>query len=110
MTKFLLYFPFLLMAAQAAPTMTEGDRRVQARLIGKRIERALNLHYVDRGYYPTTEAGLQALDVYLTPIPKDPWGRSWIYEGKGRHFTLGSMGADGRRGGTGENLDIVMIR
>ena len=52
----------------------------------------------------------------LAPIPsrtgyanriKDGWGRPLIYEHTSNTFTLTSLGKDGRRGGTADNLDIT---
>ena len=74
------------------------------------------------GHYPTNEEGLQALVVppsgepnwagpYLKKeVPKDPWGRPYVYQQPGTHggdFDLLSYGKDGRQGGTGEDADIT---
>ena len=75
---------------------------------------ALNAFEVDNGFYPKGKSGLQDLvqqprdstgwrGPYLDGgIPKDPWGRDYIYESPGKHNTsydIMSMGADGRVGG-----------
>lgn len=41
-------------------------------------------------------------------VPKDPWGREFIYKAPGEHgeFDLLSLGADGAQGGEGEDRDI----
>lgn len=41
-------------------------------------------------------------------LKKDPWGRMYIYEPESAEgkFRLGTCGADGTPGGTGENVDI----
>ncbi len=87
---------------------------------------ALEMYSSDNGNYPTTEQGLDALinkpssepaprnyndGGYMKKkdIPKDPWGRSYIYRSPGeqsKDFELMSLGADGRDGGEGENADI----
>ncbi len=84
------------------------------------FETALDAFRLDIGRYPTTEEGLQALrknpglekwaGPYLpTDIPKDPWGRDYVYKCPGDHgeYDLYSLGADGKEGGEGENADIV---
>ncbi len=47
---------------------------------------------------------------YLKKEPVDGWGREILYEIPGpdrKHFQLYSLGADGRRGGTGFDRDIL---
>ncbi|MFT5444994.1 MAG: general secretion pathway protein G [Gammaproteobacteria bacterium] len=41
-------------------------------------------------------------------VPKDPWGREFMYKAPGEHgdFDLFSLGADGAQGGEGEDRDI----
>jgi len=42
-------------------------------------------------------------------LPKDPWGRDYIYRSPGDHgndYEIMSLGADGRDGGEGVNADI----
>ncbi|MFN0207306.1 MAG: type II secretion system protein GspG [Planctomycetota bacterium] len=43
-----------------------------------------------------------------TELKKDPWNRAYIYEPHATEakFLLGTYGADGAKGGTGENVDI----
>lgn len=74
------------------------------------------------GRYPSTQEGLQAMQVappntpnwrgpYLTKgIPKDPWGRDFLYKSPGdagRDFDILSLGSDGQQGGAGESADVV---
>lgn len=83
---------------------------------------AVNQFMLDVGRYPTQEEGLEALlrrpegvdetlwdGPYLEKdfIPKDGWGRDFLYllDEKGR-FVIRSLGADGRPGGEGENADL----
>jgi general secretion pathway protein G len=84
------------------------------------LEKALDQYRLDVGAYPTTEQGLQALffrpngvdrwqGPYLKkPAPPDPWGRPYRYKSPGDRgdYDLGSFGADGQAGGTGENIDV----
>ncbi len=85
------------------------------------LSKALNQYRLDVGIYPSTDQGLQALVTmpegverwqgpYLpNPVPPDPWGRPYNYKAPGDHadYDLYSYGADGRAGGTGENLDVT---
>jgi general secretion pathway protein G len=83
---------------------------------------ALGSYKLDTGMFPTTEQGLQALRVkpeganqwngpYMPKdIPKDPWGRDYVYKYPGEHGDepdLICLGADGQPGGDGLNADIV---
>src|SRR5215468_8278997 len=83
---------------------------------------ALDLYALDTGHYPSSSEGLEALmqppgsvaswnGPYLkgTVIPKDPWGRSYIYRSPGQHgsYDILSYGADGQEGGTGAAADIT---
>ena len=90
--------------------------RAQIDALGK----ALDQYRLDVGAYPTTDQGLQALvnqpdgvDHWQGPylqklVPYDPWGRPYLYKAPGEHadYDLVSFGADGKPGGTGENVDI----
>ena len=86
---------------------------------------ALDNYRLDNGSYPTTAQGLDALwqkptidpppnwrSPYLRKaVPKDPWGREYVYVAPGRvnpeGYDLLSYGADGKAGGEGENADIL---
>ena len=39
-------------------------------------------------------------------VPKDPWGNDFRYVAQGRRFTLTSLGADGKEGGSGLDADL----
>ncbi len=46
---------------------------------------------------------------YISAIPKDPWGREYIYEYPSRRtqkYDLYTLGADGIEGGSGEDADV----
>jgi general secretion pathway protein G len=77
---------------------------------------------VDTGTFPTTEQGLAALRVkpsdtpqwngpYLEKdLPKDPWGRDYLYKFPGEHGDspdIVSLGQDGQPGGEGLAADVV---
>jgi general secretion pathway protein G len=92
----------------------------------KNLEAALKLFYLDNGFYPGTEQGLQALiekptsgripdkwreGGYLEKLflPKDPWGNEYIYLSPGKQdedYEIISLGRDGREGGEGPDADI----
>lgn len=89
----------------------------------KMLHNAVVQFKLDTGYYPTEEGGLQELveqpgDVenwqqggYLetTEVPKDGWGREFIYERfpeSGKPFVILSFGADGEEGGEGYDADL----
>lgn len=83
---------------------------------------ALDLYALDTGHYPSSSEGLEALmqspggvaswnGPYLkgTVVPKDPWGKPYIYRSPGQHgaYDILSYGADGQEGGTGAAADIT---
>ena len=72
------------------------------------------------GFYPTTDQGLDALvhapqgrqcksydpDGFIKAVPKDAWNNDFIYISDGNKYTIKSLGADGKEGGTGIDKDI----
>ena len=84
------------------------------------FEKALDQYRLDARRYPATEQGLEALlarpesapgwnGPYLKKaVPKDPWGRPYIYRNPGQKgdFDILSLCRDGKPGGTGEDADI----
>ena len=103
-----------------------GDARTStARTQIETFGTALDAYRLDNGSYPTTAQGLGALwqkptvdppanwrSPYLRKaVPKDPWGREYVYVAPGRvnpeGYDLLSYGADGKAGGEGENADIL---
>ena len=88
----------------------------------KRLGTGIDLYRLEVGSYPPTldaliskPAGVEEWNgPYLkkTVVPKDPWGRDYIYRYPGQHgpYDLVSLGADGTEGGDGENSDIVSWR
>lgn len=115
-----------LLISVVAPTVLNraDDARVQkAQADFKAIETALKIYRLDNYSYPTTEQGLAALVVpstlapeprnfkqggYLAEVPRDPWGRPYLYLNPGEHgeVDIYSLGADGLSGGEGQNADI----
>ena len=87
------------------------------------IAGALEQFYLDNGFYPSTEQGLQALVTkptsgrvpdkwqehgYMASVPADKWGRDFIYVSPGTHadYEITSLGRDGVEGGEGFDADI----
>jgi general secretion pathway protein G len=91
--------------------------RAQLDALGK----ALDQYRLDAGRYPTSEQGLVSLrdkpadeakwaGPYLVKtVPKDPWGRDYVYRSPGEHseYDLSSLGRDGQPGGEGEDADVT---
>jgi general secretion pathway protein G len=86
------------------------------------IETALRLYRLDNYAYPSSEQGLGALidrptlapvpanwrsGGYLESLPIDPWGNAYLYLSPGQQgdYDIFSYGADGVRGGEGQNAD-----
>ena len=79
------------------------------------LEAALDTHRLDVGEYPDSLEGLRENNdgraswngPYLRrEVPLDPWGFEYVYESRGRGFTLLSYGPDGEVGGEGDDADI----
>ncbi len=97
-----------------------------AKLQIRELQNALSHYQIEQGRYPTMEQGLEALvrkpavppapetyppEGYLSSrkLPRDPWGREFVYAVPGRDglpYEILSYGADGRPGGTGDAADI----
>lgn len=90
---------------------------VKAKADIKALENALELYKLDLGRYPTTQEGIKSLtekgeghEAYIKgSVPKDPWGKEYVYLSPGSHgdFDIVSYGADGEPGGNGKNEDIT---
>jgi general secretion pathway protein G len=115
-----------VLAALIVPKVLE--RPDEARAIAAKsdiatIVQALKLYRLDNQRYPTAEQGLTALIAkpeqtpvpsnwkaggYLEKLPKDPWGRPYVYLNPGvrGEIEVFSFGADGQPGGTGVDADI----
>ncbi len=75
------------------------------------IRDALGRYHQDRGAYPTTAEGLDALRGPYLPagVPQDPWGRPYRYTAPAPGgYVLSTLGRDGRPGGTGKDADVVV--
>ena len=117
-----------ILATYIAPRFmgrTEDAKAVKAKVDIAGLETSFKLYKLDNSNYPTTEQGILALiekpstepvpmnwkeKGYLAKakIPKDPWGREYLYLSPGIHddYDIISYGADGAPGGDGKNKDI----
>jgi general secretion pathway protein G len=115
-----------LLISVVAPTVLNraDDARIQKVYADfKAIETALKIYRLDNYVYPSTEQSLDALveastldpeprnfksGGYLSEMPRDPWGRPYLYlsPGENGEIDIYSLGADGVSGGEGQNADI----
>jgi general secretion pathway protein G len=100
-----------------------GESKVKAAKIQiESLTSALDLYSLDTGHYPSSSEGLEALmqrpggvatwsGPYLkgNVVPKDPWGKPYVYRSPGQHgaYDILSYGADGQEGGDGAAADIT---
>ena len=105
-----------ILGAIVAPKFMDEPHKarvVQAKMQIENLSTAVKKFYLDNGFYPSTEQGLEALvtrpaigktpknypaNGYITKIPKDPWQKV--------PFEIMSLGSDGAEGGEGEAADI----
>ena len=115
-----------ILAAVVVPRfMDEPDkaRAVKARQDIQALVTALNMYRLDNQVYPSTNQGLEALvdepsgrpepanwkaGGYIERLPRDPWGRNYLYLNPGVHgdIDVWTNGADGQPGGAGINAEI----
>jgi len=87
------------------------------------LEQAIETYRLEIMAFPTTAEGLSALTAppaglarpdryrdggYIRRLPQDPWGNPYQYAYPGEHgrFDVYSLGADGAKGGEGDDADI----
>jgi len=117
-----------LLAAMVVPSLTGKGEEAKRKLVCVQMKSiyngALDMFKMDNSSYPTTEEGLEALVKNPDPqkypnysqsgyfkdnkIPKDSWGRNFIYMNNDGKVELVSLGADGKEGGTKEAADIKL--
>jgi len=115
-----------ILAAVVAPrifTQPGKARIAKAKTEISGIQSALQMYKLENFNFPTTDQGLLALveqptgepeapnwqeGGYLSKLPKDPWGREYLYvsPGENSEVDIYSLGADGQEGGEGEDSDI----
>jgi general secretion pathway protein G len=87
------------------------------------LESALDAYKLSNDSFPTTSQGLEALvsppagadpskyqrGGYIKHLPKDPWGRPYLYASPGQHgeSDVWTLGADNKEGGEGADADIT---
>ena len=117
---FLVILAFYLVAPSSLQASELTQKNWQQMLD---ISESLRDFRQDCGQYPSTKEGLESLiranhvenchswnGPYLRKLPKDPFGRAYIYENHpGQNFVVKSLGADRREGGLGLNSDIYYI-
>ncbi len=105
----------LLTGLVIAPNLMRSwnKSRVEAAKVGiKSFEIPLMEYNNDKGSYPSSDEGLNALvtEGYLKKLPADPWGSPFQYRFPGESdpdsYEIWSMGADKKEGGEGFNADI----
>lgn len=120
----LFFLLFRLTTQDHADNPAQRSRVAEAQKEIHKLSSALDHYAQDNFTYPSTQQGLEALvaepsnaplapnwkrDGYVKRLPMDPWGRPYQYHEPGTHgsaFDLFSLGADGKRGGSGINADI----
>ncbi len=109
-----------LLMSLVAPQMFSkvGSTKIKAaKAQMQMLQTSLDTYRLDLGDYPTTLGELSASEKpnwdgpYIPKaVPKDPWGKSYIYNSPGPNgegFILQSYGKDGQLGGQDENEDLV---
>ena len=115
-----------VLAALVVPRVL--DRPDEARIVAAKSDiaalmQALKLYRLDNQRYPTAEQGLAALvtkpatdpvppnwkpNGYVDKLRNDPWGQPYQFLNPGLkgEIDVFSLGADGKRGGSGPDADI----
>lgn len=114
----------LLATVVVLNVLPQGDRAraEKAKSDIATIETALDTYKLQNLSYPSTSEGLASLlqpppsvdptryqkGGYIKKLPKDPWGRDYLYAMPGTHgdIDIWTYGADGKDGGEGVNSDI----
>ena len=117
-----------LLAAMVMPSLTGKGEEAKRKLVCVQMKSiynsSLDMFKIDNSVYPSTAEGLEALvknpdeeqyPSYSTSgyfkdgkIPKDSWGKKFIYINDEGAIELISLGADKKEGGKDEATDIKM--
>jgi len=106
-----------LLAAMVMPALTGKGAQAKRDLVCVQMKSiydgALDMYKLKNDLYPSTEEGLKILtedDSYFKDgkMPKDSWGREFIYINDDGKVDLISLGADKKEGGKDEAKDIKM--
>ena len=104
-----------LLAAMVMPSLTGKGEEAKRDLVCVQMKSiydgALDMYKIKNSVYPSTEEGLTILtetDAYFkdAKMPKDSWGREFIYLNDDGAIELISLGADKKEGGNKEGKDI----
>jgi general secretion pathway protein G len=105
-----------LVAPDFLKRLSSSERKIAAAQMSA-FETALDTYRLDVGRYPSALEELVTSEVprwdgpYLPKkLPLDPWGNPYVYKVPGENgapYTILSLGADGKEGGTEANEDIV---
>ncbi|MFA6034206.1 MAG: type II secretion system major pseudopilin GspG [Myxococcota bacterium] len=95
------------MVGVAVMKQLESAKKMTACNQIKEFEQALELYKLEKNQYPGTEEGLSALvtakKLKGNSVPKDPWGKDYVYIFPGQHnsdgFDMQSYGPTGQQGG-----------
>ena len=106
----------LVVAVIASRDAVNRRKRQSARIELWELRQHLRRYYVDFGYYPSTDQGLdflfgsEEIDAGIfrgtgphLRLPRDPWGRPFVYESDGNSYILKSLGP----GGAGGDRDLT---
>ncbi len=106
---------FFIFGAQLSATESKSDA---AKEMAAEISKSLDLYFIDCQELPRKLQDLSVQpanckywgpDAYIKTVPQDPWSHPWKYKRKDpKHFELRSLGADGKEGGEGENMDVIL--
>lgn len=100
-------------AVAVIPALKDAQIK-QAKMDIQTIANAADLYYNKHSRYPGTDEGIAALksEKMLTKVPLDPWKQPYTYRFPGVKNPdgpdIGSYGADGQPGGTGDNADLFL--
>jgi general secretion pathway protein G len=117
-----------LLAAMVMPSLTGKGEEAKRNLVCVQMKSiynsSLDMFKLDNSVYPSTSEGLKALVKNPDPerytsfspsgyfkdskIPKDSWGRDFVYINDSQSVELISLGADKKEGGKNEAKDIRM--
>ena len=102
-----------ILGAIVAPKFMDEPHKarvVQAKMQIENLSTAVKKFYLDNGFYPSTEQGLEALVTRpaIGKTPKNYPANDYVYTAPGQKvpFEIMSLGSDGAEGGEGEAADI----
>jgi len=106
-----------LLAAMVMPSLTGKGEEAKRNLVCVQMKSiydgGLDMFKIKNSLYPSTEEGLAVLtktDEYFKDgkMPKDSWGKEFIYINNDGEIELISLAADKKEGGKDEAADIKM--